>query len=132
MEGKSGAIISAMTTLAAILFAFIYLWAAWHLYGTFAHVDAGDDKRWDHAWSIFTGIQSAGLSAIGVLLGVAVQQPRVTEAQARTAKAKDAIDQVLQEHDRSTNEAGGAGVSPEDSTSLRPGIAAILRQGLRA
>jgi putative transposase len=44
--------------------------------------------NWDHALTVFSGAASAGFTAIGVLLGTAVQQVNVSNGQADARAAK--------------------------------------------
>jgi hypothetical protein len=112
----------------AVVFAGFYIVSAYTLYVSFVVNTPADAKAWERAWYIFSGIQSAGLSAIGVLLGVAVQQPRVADAKAQANKAKDAIQKTLDAND---DEAGG-GVSLDKSNKLTTTARSILMEGLKA
>jgi hypothetical protein len=132
-------ITSTLAVVFALIFAVIYVASAWFLYHTYGQTVAGDEKAWDHAWAIFAGIQSAGLSAIGVLLGVAVQQPRVADARdvakRATDKAEDAqktieqvrgaVGQVLAVN-RSAAEKGGVAVATADSIVLTNNMRELL------
>jgi hypothetical protein len=98
-----------VTLIAAAALSALYLAAAGYMFDKFAIHKPPDGSSYDHALGIFAGIQSIGLTAVGVLLGVAVQQPRVTDAKAEEQKAKNAIRAVI----HPSNELGGGRGLPE-------------------
>lgn len=136
-------ITSVLAIVFALIFSVVYLVSAWSLYQTYGQTVPGDEKAWDHAWAIFAGIQSAGLSAIGVLLGVAVQQPRVTDAkdvakratdkaddaQKTTEEVKGVVREVLAVN-RSAAERGGVAVSAPDTIVLTNNMRELLEGAL--
>jgi hypothetical protein len=105
--------------MAAAALAIVYLAAAWFMLSTFALHDPPQGANYDRAVAIFAGIQSIGYTAIGVLLGAAVQQPLVAAARSGEVQAKQAITDVI----APSSELGGA--------SLPDPIVKRLKEGLR-
>jgi hypothetical protein len=110
-----------VTLVAAVALSVLYFVAAWYMFDTFALNTPSDTTSYDRASAIFAGIQSIGFAAVGVLLGVAVQQPRVADAKAGEQKAKQAIRNVI----NPSNESGGGGGS-----SLPAPVVKQLMEGL--
>ena len=78
----------------ALVGAGIYVYAAYLLYGYAVEPKTTPDV-WMRLSLIFSGIASIGLASIGVLLGVTIQQSKVTEAKADAQKKKDAVENAL-------------------------------------
>lgn len=79
--------------IAAAVVAVIYLVAAWYLFEKFA-LPAQPEGNWERALSIFSGISTVGLAAIGVLIGTSIQQGNVANAQKQATEQKARTDRV--------------------------------------
>jgi len=85
--GGSGTQPDHRTYIAALILSGVYLVLAIFLlfYGLYVNPPG---NNWDHAYAIFTNIATAGFTAIGVLLGTAVQQTNVANAQSQAGQAR--------------------------------------------
>ncbi|NNM74236.1 hypothetical protein [Enterovirga aerilata] len=78
----------------AVVGVIVYLLSAYYLFGK-ATDPTTTEVIWGRLVIIFNGLASVGLACVGALVGVTVQQAKVTEAKADASRKSDAVKSAL-------------------------------------
>ncbi len=86
------------------------------------------ENNWDHTLVVYNAVSSVGFAAIGVLLGVKVQQVDLVNAKADAKSKSNAVKDALRALTQDTGDAGGG--TPLGRTSGGAEALAILLRAL--